>query len=82
LLRALQPQHQLDQLFAAQPLKIASAHPTNESAKSRPRKGVGNYRGLPLQQAEARCPKGCGPKISAKILGENICHGAISVKLH
>lgn len=43
LLRALQPQHQLDQLFAAQPLKIAPAHPTKESAKSDPRKGVGNY---------------------------------------
>ena len=43
LLRALQPQHQLDQLFAAQPLKIAPAHPTRESAKSDPRKGVGNY---------------------------------------
>ncbi|WP_204263029.1 hypothetical protein, partial [Methylobacterium sp. BTF04] len=34
---------QLDQLLAAQPLKIASAHPTKESAKSDPRKGVGNY---------------------------------------
>ena len=44
LRRALQPQHQLDQLFAAQPLKIASADPTKESAKSAPRKGVSNYR--------------------------------------
>ncbi len=45
LLRALQPQHQLDQLLAAQPLKIASAHPARESAKPDPRKGVGNYAG-------------------------------------
>ncbi|WP_210246544.1 hypothetical protein, partial [Methylobacterium sp. WL12] len=42
--RALHPQHQLDQLLAAQPLKIASAHPTRESAKPNPRKGVGNYK--------------------------------------
>lgn len=42
--RALQPQHQLDQFLAAQPLKIAPAHPTRESVKSDPRKGVGNYR--------------------------------------
>ena len=39
LRRALQPQHQLDQLLAAQPLKIASAHLTKESAKSTSRKG-------------------------------------------
>jgi hypothetical protein len=43
LLWPLQPQHQLDQLLAAQPLQFASAHPTKESAKSDPRKGVGNY---------------------------------------
>ncbi|GJE58200.1 hypothetical protein MPOCJGCO_0279 [Methylobacterium trifolii] len=41
LLRALQPQHQLDQLLAPQPLKIASAHLTTESAKSTSRKGQG-----------------------------------------
>ena len=34
LRRTLQPQRQLDQLRPAQPLKIASAHPTKESAKS------------------------------------------------
>ena len=44
LLRTLQPQHQIDQFRAAQPLKIASAHPTRESAKSGPRTGVSNYR--------------------------------------
>jgi hypothetical protein len=38
----LQPQHQLDQLFTAQLLKIASAHLVKESTKSDPRKGVGN----------------------------------------
>ncbi|MCJ2084141.1 hypothetical protein, partial [Methylobacterium sp. J-090] len=43
LRRALHPQHQLDQFLAAQPLKIASAHPTKESAKPNPHKGVGNY---------------------------------------
>ena len=43
LLWPLQPQHQLDQLFAAQPFKVAAAHLTRESAKSVPRKGVGNY---------------------------------------
>ena len=35
LVRALQPQHQLDQLLAAQPLKIAAPHPMKESAKSK-----------------------------------------------
>ncbi len=45
LLRALQTQHQFDQLLATQPLKIASTHPTRESAKPCPRKGVGNYEG-------------------------------------
>src|SRR6195952_4810307 len=39
----LQPQHQLDQLLAAQPLKIDATHPGRESAKPNPRKGVGNY---------------------------------------
>ena len=43
LLWPLQPQHQLDQLLAAQPFQFASAHLTRESAKSDPRKGVGNY---------------------------------------
>ncbi|WP_210248960.1 hypothetical protein, partial [Methylobacterium sp. WL64] len=41
--RTLQPQHQFDQLLAAQPLKIGTNHPTRESAKPNPRKGVGNY---------------------------------------
>ncbi|MGF6252653.1 hypothetical protein ABID82_007059, partial [Methylobacterium sp. PvP062] len=31
------------QLFAAQPFQFAAAHLTRESAKSVPRKGVGNY---------------------------------------
>jgi hypothetical protein len=39
----LQPQHQLDQLFLAQTLKIAAAHDTRESAKLSSRKGLGNY---------------------------------------
>ena len=43
LRRTLQPQQQLDQLLAAQPLKITAPHPTKESAKPSPRKGVGNY---------------------------------------
>ncbi|WP_210248991.1 hypothetical protein, partial [Methylobacterium sp. WL64] len=42
-IRTLQPQHQFDQLLAAQPLKIGTNHPTRESAKPNPRKGVGNY---------------------------------------
>ena len=41
--RTLQPQHQFDQLLAAQPLKIDTTHPTKESAKPNPRKGVRNY---------------------------------------
>jgi hypothetical protein len=44
LLRPLQPQHQLDQLFLAQTLKIAAAHGSKESAKSSSRKGLGSYR--------------------------------------
>lgn len=43
LVRALQPQHQIDQFLATQTLEITSAHPIRESAKSDPRKGVGNY---------------------------------------
>ena len=43
LLRPLQPQHQLDQLFLAQTLKIAATHPALESAKTANLKGVGNY---------------------------------------
>src|SRR4051794_16803734 len=41
LLRPLQPQHQLDQLFLAQTLKLATTHPTLESAKTASLKGVG-----------------------------------------
>src|SRR3954466_8567825 len=41
LLRPLQSQHQLDQLFLAQTLKIAAAHLTRESAKSSPCKRWG-----------------------------------------
>ena len=43
LLWPLQPQHQLDQLFLAQTLKLAAAHPGRESAIQPRRKGVGNY---------------------------------------
>lgn len=38
LLWLLQPEHQLDQLLAAQPFQFAAAHPARESAKSDPRK--------------------------------------------
>jgi hypothetical protein len=38
LLWPLQPQHQLDQLLAAQPFQFASTPPTKESAKFDPRK--------------------------------------------
>ena len=41
--RTLQSQHQLDYLLAAHPLKIGATHPMRESAKTDPRKGVGNY---------------------------------------
>ena len=44
LLRPLQPQPQLDQLFPAQSLKIAPAHQSRESAFRLRRKGVGKYR--------------------------------------
>jgi len=47
LLRSLQPQHQFNQFLAAQPLKFAATHLTMESAKTDPRKGVGNYAGQP-----------------------------------
>ncbi len=54
LLRPLQPQHQLDQLFLAQSLKIAPAHEGRESAFHLRRKGVGNYQpGLPMTRG--RC---------------------------
>jgi hypothetical protein len=43
LLRPLQPQHQLDQLRLAQPLKRIPLHARIESANPLPRKGVGNY---------------------------------------
>jgi hypothetical protein len=43
LLRSLQSQHQLNQLFLAQTLKIAAAHKSKESAKPSSRKGLGNY---------------------------------------
>src|SRR3954453_21189599 len=42
LLRPLQTQHQLDQLFLAQTLKLATTHPALESAKTASLKGVGN----------------------------------------
>jgi hypothetical protein len=49
LLRALQAQHQLDQLLLAQTLKIAAAHLTRESAKSAPGKRLGEHpSGAPL----------------------------------
>src|SRR5687767_1420450 len=47
LLRSLQPQHQLDQLFLAQTLKLAAAHPALESAKTASLKGVGNCTRVP-----------------------------------
>ena len=43
LLRPLQPQHQLDQLRLAQPLKFVSLHVQTESAIPPHCKGVGNY---------------------------------------
>jgi hypothetical protein len=46
-LRPLQSQHQLDQLFLAQTLKIAAAHDNRESAKPALRKGLGNYKEAP-----------------------------------
>src|SRR5215212_7588906 len=42
LLRPLQAQHQLDQLFLAQTLKLASTHPALESAKTPSFKRLGN----------------------------------------
>ena len=42
LLRPLQAQHQLDQLFLAQTLKLATTHPALESAKPASLKGLGN----------------------------------------
>src|SRR3954463_1891573 len=42
LLRPLQAQHQLDQLFLAQALKLNTTHPALESAKTPSLKGVGN----------------------------------------
>jgi hypothetical protein len=50
LLRALQPQHRLDQLFLAQTLKIAPAHRRRESAIRLRRKGVGNYLLIALRE--------------------------------
>src|SRR4051812_48124030 len=43
LRRPLQPQHQFDQLFLAQTLKIAATHDTRESANPSSRKALGNY---------------------------------------
>src|SRR5215218_403676 len=43
LLRPLQAQHQLDQLFLAQTLKLATTHATFESTKMTDLKGLGNY---------------------------------------
>jgi hypothetical protein len=43
LLRPLQPQHQLDQLFLARTFKIAAARTSRESANPASRKGLGNY---------------------------------------
>jgi hypothetical protein len=40
--RPLQAQHPLDQLFLAQTLKLAAAHPALESAKTASLKNVGN----------------------------------------
>src|SRR4051812_26736635 len=42
LLRPLQAQHQLDQLFLAQTLKLNTTHATLESAKTANLKSVGN----------------------------------------
>src|SRR3954453_4814060 len=50
LLRPLQAQHQLDQLFLAQTLKLATTHPALESAKTANLKGVGNC----LEKADER----------------------------
>jgi hypothetical protein len=41
--RALQTQHQLDQLLAAQALEIGTTHSLLESGISLIRKGMGNY---------------------------------------
>src|SRR3954451_16926163 len=48
LLRPLQAQHQLDPLFLAQTLKLATTHPALESAKTDSLKGVGKCRHLSL----------------------------------
>ena len=50
LRRALQPQHQLDQLVFAQSLKIESAHSQRESAIALRGKGVGIYGAWPAEQ--------------------------------
>src|SRR4051794_33908801 len=57
LLRPLQAQHQLDQLFLAQTLKIAAAHPALESAKAASLKGVGNCRRTASMAAMAACTR-------------------------
>ncbi len=44
----LKPQHQLDELFLAQALKIDSPHPPLESAIPSARKGVGNHGARPV----------------------------------
>ena len=59
LLRPLQPQHQLDQLRLAQPLKRVPLHARIESANPLPCKGgVGNY---PLLSRQAAPPGNDGP---------------------
>ena len=67
LVRTLQTQHQLDQFLAAQPLKIAAPHPTKESAKPDPRKG------LPGRDAPYGAPPGqirtCGIPAYGSYLG-------------
>src|SRR4051812_47493817 len=52
LLRALQPQHQLDQFVLAQAFEIGASHDGRESASSVPRKGG----------APAECSASCQPR--------------------
>src|SRR3954463_9657652 len=62
LLRPLQAQNQLDQLFLAQTLKLATTHPALESAKTANLKGVGNYAWCTDRSAGAEELSGVGER--------------------
>src|SRR4051812_47713480 len=52
LLRALQPQHQLDQVVLTQAFEIGASHDGRQSASSGPRKG-----GAPAERSASRQPR-------------------------